>query len=348
MPIDFPNSPTNNQTFTSGNNTWQWDGTAWNIVTASTPLNYVISDTAPASPLEGQTWFNSSNSKMYIYYDSSWIETTSSIAGPTGPTGSTGAAGATGPTGSTGATGATGATGPTGSTGAAGATGPTGPTGATGAAASIGDVTGLQSALDAKANLSGATFTGEVRANGLVATRVNTSEEGGQIDLNRASDNAIAWSIDVFGNTSTPNLRFIQGGTTVAASINNSRQLTATPAPATASTSANGVGYMGIPASGAGASGAYTLVEADAGELVYTTSSRTVTIPSNASVPFQIGTSIVFISGSGATTTIAINSDTLLLGGAGTTGSRTLAAHGMATAVKVAATTWYISGNGLS
>lgn len=135
MPIDFPNSPTNNQTFTSGNNTWQWDGTAWNIVTASTPLNYVISDTAPASPLEGQTWFNSSNSKMYIYYDSSWIETTSSIAGPTGPTGSTGAAGATGPTGATGATGASGsngAVGPTGPTGAAGGVGPTGPTGAQG------------------------------------------------------------------------------------------------------------------------------------------------------------------------------------------------------------------------
>jgi hypothetical protein len=105
---------------------------------------------------------------------------------------------------------------------------------------------------------------------------------------------------------------------------------------------------MGIPASGAGASGNYTLVEADAGELVYTTTSRTVTIPSNASVPFQIGTSIVFVSGSGATTTIAITSDTLLLGGAGTSGSRTLAAHGMATAVKVASTTWYISGNGLS
>jgi hypothetical protein len=32
----------------------------------------------------------------------------------------------------------------------------------------------------------------------------------------------------------------------------------------------------------------------------------------------------------------------------GTTGSRTLTEHGMATAVKVASTTWYISGNGLS
>jgi hypothetical protein len=38
----------------------------------------------------------------------------------------------------------------------------------------------------------------------------------------------------------------------------------------------------------------------------------------------------------------------LLLIGPGTSGTRTLAPHGMATAVKVAATTWYISGNGLT
>jgi hypothetical protein len=115
--IDFPNSPVNNETFTSGNNTWQWNGTAWNIVTASTPVNYVISDTAPSSPIEGSTWFDSSSSKMYIYYDSSWIETTSSIAGPTGPTGPAGSDGSIGVDGETGPTGPTGDTGPTGPTG---------------------------------------------------------------------------------------------------------------------------------------------------------------------------------------------------------------------------------------
>ena len=122
-----------------------------------------------------------------------------------------------------------------------------------------------------------------------------------------------------------------------------------TPLAATAANAgATSLGFKGIPASGAGASGAYTLVAGDAGELVYTTTSRTVTIPANSSVAFEIGTTIVFISGTGATTTIAITSDTLVLAGTGSTGSRTLAAHGMATAVKVAATTWYISGNGLT
>jgi hypothetical protein len=46
--------------------------------------------------------------------------------------------------------------------------------------------------------------------------------------------------------------------------------------------------------------------------------------------------------------TIAITSDTLRLAGGTSTGTRTLAANGMATAVKVAATTWYINGTGLT
>jgi hypothetical protein len=46
--------------------------------------------------------------------------------------------------------------------------------------------------------------------------------------------------------------------------------------------------------------------------------------------------------------TIAITSDTMRLAGAGTTGSRTLAADGIATAIKIASTEWLISGTGLT
>lgn len=35
MAINFPNSPTNGDTFTSGTSTWQWNGTVWNIVGGS-------------------------------------------------------------------------------------------------------------------------------------------------------------------------------------------------------------------------------------------------------------------------------------------------------------------------
>ena len=119
-------------------------------------------------------------------------------------------------------------------------------------------------------------------------------------------------------------------------------------ADATTTTAARGGGYMGIPQSTAATTGSYTVVAADAGEHIYTTATRTITIPANSTLAFPVGTVLTFISGAGATTTIAITTDTMYLAGAGTTGSRTLAAHGMATAVKVASTTWYISGNGLT
>jgi hypothetical protein len=62
-------------------------------------------------------------------------------------------------------------------------------------------------------------------------------------------------------------------------------------------------------------------------------------------VAFPIGTAVTFVNQNGAgVITIAITSDTLRLAGAGTTGSRSLAANGIATAVKVTSTEWIISG----
>jgi len=36
--FDFPSAPEINDVYTSGGTTWQWDGIAWNVVTASAPL----------------------------------------------------------------------------------------------------------------------------------------------------------------------------------------------------------------------------------------------------------------------------------------------------------------------
>ena len=98
-------------------------------------------------------------------------------------------------------------------------------------------------------------------------------------------------------------------------------------------------------------SAAYTLVLGDAQKQIYHPSSdnnaRTFTIPANSSVAYPIGTVLTFINEIN-TVTIAITSDTLVLAGPGSTGSRTLAANGMATAVKVTSTRWYISGAGLT
>lgn len=100
-------------------------------------------------------------------------------------------------------------------------------------------------------------------------------------------------------------------------------------------------------------SAAYTLVLSDAGTHIYhpsaDTTARTWTIPANASVAFPIGTVLTFVNDTSAgAITIAITSDTLVLAGAGTTGSRTLASNGVATAIKVTSTRWIINGTGLT
>ena len=98
-------------------------------------------------------------------------------------------------------------------------------------------------------------------------------------------------------------------------------------------------------------SAAYPLVLSDAGKLILhpaaDNNARTFTIPANSSVPFDLGTTITFVNEIN-TVTIAITTDTLVLAGAGTTGSRTLAANGMATAVKITSTKWMINGAGLT
>jgi len=98
---------------------------------------------------------------------------------------------------------------------------------------------------------------------------------------------------------------------------------------------------------------AYTTVASDKGKCLFhpaaDTTARTFTIDSNANVPYDVGTTLTFINQHGAgVITIAITSDTMRLAGAGTTGSRSLAADGVATAVKIASTEWIISGTGLT
>ena len=97
----------------------------------------------------------------------------------------------------------------------------------------------------------------------------------------------------------------------------------------------------------------YTLVLGDSGAIILHPSSdasaRTFTIPANSSVAYPIGTSLMFVNQYAAgTVTISINNDTMRLAGAGTSGNRSLASNGMATAIKLSSTEWIISGTGLT
>jgi hypothetical protein len=107
--IDFPNSPTVGQQFTSGGKVWEWTGAVWNsvseIVTGpegpqgpqGPDGKFYVSTTAPASPTDGDAWFNSETGRMFIRYDSYWIETGVSVAGANGATGPSGVVAATAP-----------------------------------------------------------------------------------------------------------------------------------------------------------------------------------------------------------------------------------------------------------
>lgn len=93
----------------------------------------------------------------------------------------------------------------------------------------------------------------------------------------------------------------------------------------------------------------YQLVLADRGKsILMNGTSLTLTIPANSAVAFPIGTVIIIVNVNSTALSIAITTDTLTLANSTTTGTRTLAQNGLATCVKIGATSWLISGAGLS
>lgn len=191
-------------------------------------------------------------------------------------------------------------------------------------------------------------------ANGASAFNLVSATELGYVDGVTSSIQtqintkaATASKLSVFASTTSSELAGVISDETGSGSLVFGTSPAITPAAGTTSTATTGAGYMGMPQNST-TTGAYTLVAADAGTHIYSTATRTVTIPANGTTAFPIGTTIVFINAAGVTTTIAITTDTLILAKDGTTGSRTLAAYGMATLVKITATSWIISGNGLT
>ena len=168
MAIDFPNSPSLNQTFTAGGSTWVWDGVTWTLQRIPTGAQGPQGETGPQGPqgLQGPqgtsinvrssvatvealpSTGNSANDArivdadgdLYVWGGSSWTSA-GQIVGPQGPQG---------PQGSQGPQGLSGAdstvAGPTGPQGPQGPAGPTGPQGLQGAASTVAGPTGPQGA----------------------------------------------------------------------------------------------------------------------------------------------------------------------------------------------------------
>ena len=72
MAIDFPNSPTVNDTYTAGGKTWQWTGTYWSAYGTSPILR--ASDTAPLSPNANDLWYETDTGSLFAYVDGYWVE----------------------------------------------------------------------------------------------------------------------------------------------------------------------------------------------------------------------------------------------------------------------------------
>lgn len=105
------------------------------------------------------------------------------------------------------------------------------------------------------------------------------------------------------------------------------------------------IGFRDMP--GIVNSGALAITLTHRSKLINQQTANTITIPSNASIPFAIGAAFAVVNFSGGTVTVAITTDTMFLAGTVTTGSRTIAPNGMGLFTKGGTTTWLASGPGV-
>ena len=73
MAISFPSSPSVGDIHIHNTMAWQWDGTSWESIGESDVGGTVASGTTrPASPVQGQVFFNSTTKTMELYDGSEW------------------------------------------------------------------------------------------------------------------------------------------------------------------------------------------------------------------------------------------------------------------------------------
>ena len=97
MAINFPNSPSTNDTHTENGFTWKWDGTVW-IIQSTAPAGppgppggggppgppggtaVTTDDNPPSNPNDGDVWWDSQNGRLNVYYQdadsSQWVDAT--------------------------------------------------------------------------------------------------------------------------------------------------------------------------------------------------------------------------------------------------------------------------------
>jgi hypothetical protein len=183
--------------------------------------------------------------------------------------------------------------------------------------------------------------TGIVTASGAFSTVGNIT--GGNV-LGGANVNATTHT----GTTVSVSAN-ITGGNVTTAGLTSTASLSITGNTATVTSANYSIGYLTIPQVTLSANSTAALT--DSGKHFYSTTAGNleITIPDNANVAFPVGTAIsIVVQAAGNVLVVTQPSTTLYLGGNATSGNRVVGTYGMATVLKVATNTWFISGTGVS
>jgi hypothetical protein len=193
------------------------------------------------------------------------------------------------------------------------------------------------SVLSASGNISGANIS--VTTTGSIPTL--TVSTLANVTATTAATSTTTGALRVAGGAGIDGNVFVGGNISTTNNL-SALSLQITGNTATVTTANYAIGYRDIPSGGAPSG----TLNADAGGKHFY-GSGTLTIPSNSEVTLPIGTTILVVA-QGPVTIAQGTGVTVRLVGTTSTGSRSLATHGMATVVKVETNVWYINGTGLT
>ena len=332
------------------------DGTSVRIIDSVTSATDLLSYPTVSLAI-GDGIIESDTGHLNIWTGSTWNDVGTIV----GPQGNTGAAGSSGYTGSSGVAGVNGYNGSAGATGSIGYTGSAGATGSTGYVGSQG-ITGYTGSVGLTGYNGSSGVTGSTGYNGSVGYTGSTGVTGstgynGSVGYTGSVGVGYAGSTGSTGYVGSSGIGYTgSAGVSADQTLNTTSNVifaAVTANAAAGTTSTLQIGYLGIPQKAISTGSSYTLVLTDQGKHVYTlaSSGQTVNIPTNAAVPFPIGTAVTLVlKGNGPLTVSPTStSTTLYLAGTATPkASVSMAAMGMATLLKVENDVWFVNGNGVT
>ncbi len=77
MALNFPASPSLNQIYTVGDQSWKWDGVAWVALSGAQESVPVYVGTLPPTYSEdGYLWWDSDSGQLFVRYQNAWVAAT--------------------------------------------------------------------------------------------------------------------------------------------------------------------------------------------------------------------------------------------------------------------------------